>query len=264
MTISVIQKLAASFTDTTLPKLFRDPLMTSGTLLLFDFLNAYCNPNADGALSVGTTFNNLVDGGAGGVIAVNGISSLSGKAGLSMTGGSASTKGITFGAVGAFDDSAIKHSWLWTIWLKTVASSPTTGYCPFLQLSPAGASTGVNSQLWSDTGSDGYTVRFQQGNGSGTTNSQRAATANGAVAQVAYRMTPSDGTFEMFYNGASTGLASTGGPTSPLSAAAMTVGIGSNYKGTIYRTQLEDLSVSGVAAASQVLLDYNTNSARFT
>ncbi|WCT78681.1 hypothetical protein [Novosphingobium humi] len=264
--VSVIQRLSSAFTDTTLPKLYRDPIMNAGTLALFDFLNAYCNPNPDGALASGATFNNLVEGSAIGATlnASGNVSNLTGKAGLSLSGAAGGTaKLLTFGAAGAFDDAVLKHHFLYTLWLKTPAASPASGYTPLLSLSPSGAGNGNNAQMWSDTGSDGYTVRFQQGTGSSTTNSQRAATANNAVAQVGYRMNPGNGEYELFYNGASVTGTLTGGPTSPLSAAAMTLAIGGGYKGTIYRVGIEDLTVSGLTAAAQVAADYAANSARF-
>lgn len=264
--VSVIQKLSSAFTDTTLPKLYRDPIMNAGTLALFDFLNSYCNPNADGALASGVTFNNMVDGSPIGATlnASGNASNLTGKTGLSLSGAAGSTaKLLTFGTAGAFDDAVLKHNFLYTLWLKTPAASPATGYTPLLSLSPSGAGNGNAAQMWSDTGSDGYTVRFQQGNGSGTAvNSQRAATANNAVAQVGYRMNPGNGEYEMFYNGASLGTL-TGGPTSPLSAAAMTLAIGGGYNGTIYRMSVEDLTVSGLTGAAQIAADYAANSGRF-
>ena len=40
MSVSIIQKLAASFTDTSLPKLYRDPTIDVGSKYCFDFTNA--------------------------------------------------------------------------------------------------------------------------------------------------------------------------------------------------------------------------------
>ncbi|WCT76293.1 hypothetical protein [Novosphingobium humi] len=264
--VSVIQKLSSAFTDATLPKLYRDPIMNAGTLALFDFLNSYCNPNADGALASGVTFNNMVEGSPIGATlnASGNASNLTGKTGLSLSGAAGSTaKLLTFGTAGAFDDAVLKHHFLYTLWLKTPAASPASGYTPLLSLSPAGAGNGNGAQFWSDTGSDGYTARMQQGTGSATVNQQRAATANNVVAQIAYRMNPGNGEYEMFCNGASVAGTITGGPTSPLSAAAMTLAIGGGYKGTIYRMSVEDLTVSGLTAAAQVAADYAANSTRF-
>ena len=64
MAVSIITKLSSAFTDTTLPKLYRDPILTAGSMFLFDLANPFCwnpaNTVADGAV-----VNNLLDGAPG-------------------------------------------------------------------------------------------------------------------------------------------------------------------------------------------------------
>jgi len=260
MANSTIQQVPTAFTDTSLPILYRDPLINAGSLYLFDFTSAYCNPNPDGNLSAGAVFNNLVDGGAAASIlsgaTAGGFANLTGKAGLSLSGGNNAT--LDLGA--QYDFSTSLHPFVAIIWIKTPTTGFTTGYPKVL--SADGYASAENIEQFSfDMASDGKQPRVGCGNG---TTSQALSIPDGqglgAVSQIAMSWSP--GVLSVFYNGALYNSTTT---SVPATLAAPTVNVQSRnaYNGRFYQTYLEDLQVSGLTAASVVAADYAIRSAHF-
>src|SRR5690606_32307099 len=60
--MSFITHVDKTLSDTSLFKVAGDPAVSGGTLMLFDFKSAFCNPNEDGDLVNGDIFRNLVPG----------------------------------------------------------------------------------------------------------------------------------------------------------------------------------------------------------
>jgi hypothetical protein len=271
MSVSVIDRLSTNFTDTSLPKLYRDTILNSGSRYLFDFLDSYSNPNADGALSAGAVFKNMVDGAPDGeFVGAAAIANLAGKAGLSMPGvgsGGSVTSYIDLGV--GYDMAALDHDFLDIVWFKTPASGLVTGFPQILVLGAFGGESTL--QLSLSGGTDGNTPRFSVANSAGvaTTRSAAAGTGGGARAQMAVSRVGN--TVTLYVNGAQ--ISTTSAFTGTLySAAGQSAKLGAGYKGTIYRVLKEDLTLSGAEAGrtpaaqalAQVAADFAANSARFS
>lgn len=131
MTYSFIQRSGSDFTDTGLKKMTLDPMVIDGVLARLDFLNAYSNPNADGALVGGAVFKNLVQGGpdATYVSSLGGMSVAAGKKGVSspasdLTG--SSYIGFPNGELDMHTESG-DHSFIAHLWYKQIAGYPANG-----------------------------------------------------------------------------------------------------------------------------------------
>lgn len=260
---SIIDQLPFAYTDDTLPIIPRDPLINVGSEFLFDFLNAYCNPNADGNLVTGATFNNMVDGGTAASLTgtTDSFESLTGKAGLYSIG----TAGGYLDLGQKYDFSVSLHPWLYILWIKT----PSTGYTSTAYTALLAQDNGStnNAQAYFDMGPDGKTPRTEVGYGSGGPNSGGYALASGtdlgSVTQLAVSWQPTSPEVTMYVNGAQVGGFAASGVSTLVAQTGNNMRMGSAYKGTIYRAYLEDLEVSGALPGTQVANDYTTNASRF-
>lgn len=260
--MTTIVKLAQAFTDTTLPKLYRDPILNAGSKFLFDFLSAYSNPNADGAVADGAVFKNLVDGGADAVLAAGGggntVTQLAGRAGLSFTAAGGNGRYIDIGA--GYDFFASQHSFLVCFWDK----QPSSGYNSAVSYNTILTRTDNNantSEFWLDMGTDGKTPRGAVGSGSNSPVASGASgQGQGAVRQVALAWSAGTGSF--FINGSVVAMNSNF-PTTLLDKSTSHIKLFGGHVATMYRVWAEDLTVSGKSAASQVALDWAKNAARF-
>ncbi|MDR3512617.1 MAG: hypothetical protein P4L73_13360 [Caulobacteraceae bacterium] len=270
MTNSTIQRSATAYTSSATPKLYRDPMLNAGSLLMFDFLDGYSNQNVDGALSVGATFNNMVDGGPSASVNGAGFSSLSGKAGISGTGGSYGTDYIDFGAGASYDLSGSNDEYLMHYWFKIPSSGYTTtsGMGLFEFMNPLAT---LNLAQWGvQLGSDGKTpeviVAGKKADGTTATSVQVTATSGagqGAPCLVSQHWKP--GQCGIGINGVI--VSSQISTTVPSFLLGMTGGRCVLYniaKATHYRMALEDLTVSGNNAAVQMAAEYAANASRFT
>lgn len=268
---TVVERLASNFTDATLPKLYKDPLLNSGSLFLFDFLNPYTNPLADGAIASGAAFKNLVEGGADATITGAGMANLAGKKGLDLTAGG----GLLGLGIGRYNQApaapplAAQRDFLVIFWHKLPnAGFNATAYRPFFQLTTGNANV---AQWIFDGGPDGKTPRATIGyttNGpGGETRLIASGTGQGAPQQLAIRWKA--GQIFFYVNGA---LSSASGVTANINtlfdAATAQVNVPPDYKGTVYRIYEEDLTISGQLTEAQALArvkaDYDLNIARFT
>ena len=258
--MSLIIRLAETFTDGTLPKLYLDALINAGSLYLFDFCSTTSNPNADGALVNGASFVNLT-GGASAAVSGTTLSNLTGKAGVYVTAATG-TDLLTIGSVGSFDLSSSNHEFLVIHWYKTPATGFTSTSWTEIIANHYG---NTNTSQWSLlAGSDGKSPYVGVGlGGSARTVIAASGTGLGAVSQVSLHCKPSTGSVEMYYNGTLYGSAS-GSAISLQSGTLSRPQINGAWKGTHYRTYMEDLTTSGASAAAQVAADYAANASRFT
>lgn len=272
---SVIERLSTPFTDASLPRLYRDPILNTGSMFLFDFLDGFSNPNGDGNLAAGASFANLVDGAPGATIVgtTASFASLSGRAGLAIPGATGAAGTANYVDLGtSYNLAALNHDFLMILWLKTVASGFTTGYPQILVQGPF--SNEGNDQVSITMGSDGKTPRGSVANSTGTGASASGASGAGLGAVQQLAMFRAGSTLALSLNNVAvtpqtvipgTGLydvSSSGSPSTKIGAA---------YKGTMYRAYKEDLTVSAAAigstpaaqAAAQIAADYAANASRF-
>lgn len=262
--MSLIIKIPGSnFSDNTLPKLYRDGLLNPGSKFLFDFVNGYCNANADGNLNNASMFTNLVEGAPSAAVVTTGsaIQSLAGKAGLLLDGVS-DTSYVNLG--GSYDLSTTNPSFIVIVWHKIPASgAETVSYSPILKLTQSNANF---AQFLFDTGVGGNAPRTQIGwitNGPAASGSAIVAgVGQGVPQQLALHWSP--GVVKTYVNGALLGSVTSANINSLFNCAAFNVLISGAYKGTVYRAYQENLTVSGKVAADQILADYNANVGRFS
>lgn len=128
---SFVQRSADPFSDTSMGKITLDPLVITGSVFRYDFTNAFSNPNADGALSNGATFKNLVEGaGDATYTAVNGgFTVAAGKKGLTSPGTDSNLTSFLALPAGAFDmhTETGDHAFIQHMWHKEVTGYQTTG-----------------------------------------------------------------------------------------------------------------------------------------
>lgn len=267
---SVINKLALDFTDTTLPKLYADPALNEGSMYLFDFLTEQGNPNADGAIAAGSSFPNLVDGGAAASLVGTSatVSNLSGKAGISMpgVGGASPTTYIDLGA--SYDLSGTNADFLSIIWCKTPSVGYVSPYPQILVQGPFGNE--AQAQISFTTGNTGQKARFSVANAAGTQSVIELTSSVGIDAPTQYALARIGAALYLFKNGVQVLTAPYTG-SGLYNASAQRAKLGAGYKGTLYRLLKENLTVScedsglsGLAqATATVAADYEANSARF-
>jgi len=247
---SILKKAATAFTGAARPKATQDPTIRPGTLGLWDFTDKRCNPNADGALAIGATFNNMVDGGAAVTVLATGLTSVAGKAGITTPG--AGTY-IQLGGAGLFDLHASQDELLFNLTFKLPASGLTTGFAPQFGMGSAGAIGNVGTTPFRlDMGSDGKTARAQFGNGSTLSNSQIALAQN-VVNQLIVHFKPSTGLIELYVNGA-LALSQANTPFTLQNGSAMLAYIAGGSAGTtLYRAGFEDVAATAAAEAAMGL-----------
>lgn len=258
----VIERLSTAFTDTSLPKLYRDRGLNKGSLLLFDPSDAYCrNGVAAGALSSANVFKNLVDGGADFTVTANANAATlnAGAGGVTFPGVAANGQQISAGP--GYDLSAADHDFLAILWAKIPAVPGGSAYANMFGLSPANQ----NGMFYINNGGDmksPLAVANQQSNV--PVPSSAVGFTTDAVHQigVGFRVVSGVARGLVFLDGA---LVNTFTPTADLvSQAGANLLIGNpRAKSTIYRAYLEDTTVSGDAIEDRVSADWNFNRLRF-
>lgn len=269
-TNTINERLTGNFSDTTMPKMVLDPIVNAGSMYLLDFLNAYCNPNADGALTAGMIFKNLVDGADDAVlVGAASVANLTGKAGISMPGTGSGGGITTYIDLGTdYDLHTPNPDFLVIAWVKAPASGYITTYPQILILGVYGNEG--QDQYSVTMGSDGKTPRVSVANAAGTAFATAATggASNGVITQIALSRV---GTLVTLYvNGVAVATQTMTG-SGIYDSSAQRVKIGAGFKGTVYRVAEENLTVSAAAAGkttaaqalAQVVLDYTVNIGRF-
>jgi hypothetical protein len=156
MTYSYIQKSGSNFTDTAIKKLQLDPLVIEGSLYRLDFLSALSNPNADGALSNGSVFKNLVQGAPDATFTAGTVNPTitAGKKGLLLPGNVNTAAAITFPA-GNFDmhTEGGDHNFIHHCWFHELSGYPASS----ASIVTMRDSANNNSPIWGATPS-AYTL----------------------------------------------------------------------------------------------------------
>lgn len=273
--MSLITHLSNAFTDTTIAKLYREPLFNNGSLYAFDFLDAYCNPHPVGNLSKDLVFKNLI---AGRGDAVSRISSAQNGGFINNTGSGLTVNflnaAISFGLTHVLNTS--NNAFLVIIWFKADATGANNSV-----VLTHGSNAFANQQFMIVSNNVGNTVTTTVGSyGPSVT-----CTTN-AVRQVA--LSWEAGTLKTYINGALVATNTIAATTLPVPVASLDEGIGhygfnvtdynsigtgyNAFKGTYYRAYKENLTVSAAEsgltvsqqALAQVQADYAANSTRFT
>lgn len=264
MTVTIIHRSPDAFTDTTLPRLQRDPVANEGTLFLFDFLDAYCNPNPDGPLAAGAPFRNLANDSANGVFTPGAggnaesiiVANAANKTGITSSG---QTGNIYTGpeiSLGGPVPTADK-AFVTTLWVKTNGLPFTPGNI----MSDAAAAGGANGTTW-------WAWAFYHSLANAPQLGQRVVggsltgvplPASTAVRQLALAW--SAGTLSAYVNAVLVG--STAGIASPVGATGRSPTLNFQTPGTYYRAMMERLDLSGRTALAAVQADYAANNGRF-
>ncbi len=248
MTASLVFTANDNFTDTTLPKLYRDYLINAGSKYLFDFGDVYCNPNVVNGVSAvanATQFVNLVDGAP---VATNAGSTTTQAAdgGMVFAG---TSNGATYINLGnTYDLSAANPEFLVIAWSKAATNCGNDRTAVML-------------------GSGNAAFQYSIESSNAGANFNGGLVNDGTATQWAYHRHP-NGTTKRYKNGVLMST-TTGNPTTLADYSASITRIGYDpgataFNGTVYRVYLENLTVSGESALAQVQRDYAANAGRFT
>lgn len=258
----VIERLSSAFTDTSLPKLYRDKSLNKGSLLLFDPGDPYCrNGVAAGALTTSAIFKNLVDGGADFTITQSGnaASLNAGAGGVTFPGVAAN--GMQISAGPGYDLSTLDHDFLALLWVKIPAVPTGSASANMFALSAA-AQNGMfyihNGGLMNNPGG----VANQQSNSPAPVSFPGWTTDTVHQLGVGFRITGGVARGLIFLDGALVNSVVTNADIVSQGGANLLIG-NPRAKSTIYRAYLEDTTVSGLTMEDQVAADWNFNRLRF-
>lgn len=124
--MTLITRLATSFTDTTLPKLVKDPAIVDGTRLLVDMKSAGTWPSQAGSITTSDALFSLVDN-SWPTLGVRGTHTYnSTRGGLQANGFGDANSGLWLSdtSTGIFDDAT--HAWAFTFWFYRGAATSGT------------------------------------------------------------------------------------------------------------------------------------------
>ncbi|RKR82664.1 hypothetical protein BDD43_2849 [Mucilaginibacter gracilis] len=253
--MSLIHKLpGVAFTDATLPKLYRDAIVNSGSKFLFDFSNSWCWPKQANPV-ITDTFVNLIDGLSGATISGTNGGLTYGGGGIYMPGytGGAGSSSIELGANYSIGADASPNA-LIIDWIK-LPTGYDTGSTVFFRKATNSGNTYNNAQWSFEAAGNILSIRF----GSNVTYFSYTLPVNVPV-QMAVNITNT--LLTLFINGVAVATAV---PSVGL-VAADNLGLCRlpYFKGYTYRIYGENLLVSGKNAAAQVLLDYNNNVSKYS
>ncbi len=259
---TTLQKNTIPISDATIAKLNRDPVVNAGSKFLFDFLDPYCNPNADGALTTAAVLRNLVNGGAAAALTSTAAVpvSLAGKAGISITGGyqSGAASRIDLGVAVPTGD----HAFVSMFWVKQtgIVAASNQNQAMFSDEDPVGP-----LRAWAiNAGTTGQNPNGIQRNGATIKNTSPVTDGSGmnVVVQYAVGWQP-DGTFSFYRNGVLvSAVAGFAAGSVPVSGKPPRIYL--SVPGVYYRAYMEDLTVSGRATAAAMAADIARCAGRFT
>lgn len=254
----LIFRLPGLFTDTTIPKLYRDKVITAGTKFCFDAKDTYSFPRQAAPVPGLDVWVNLVDGGPSG--GFTGAIGFDGGFKLASSGG----RRIVLPASGIAPANA--DGFVAIIWVKL--GTATGGSVVLNAGSDYNASGNQYAMTWSRAGGD---LRFHVGGWQ----LNAVLTANAKpedVYQFAMSMKkrPSDGKYDLtaYINGVAKGKSISAYTSMPQPTASYPnplIGAGPNlsdinWDGVVYRSVYDDCSVK--SAAELVALDYAENHLR--
>jgi len=258
------RSVGSNFSNPLIPKLEKDSMINNGTLYVFDFKNNNSFPLQANA-PAGTPIINLVTGGINGSV-TSGSSVLNFEnGGLMFPGNSASV--IGFPSDNDFNLSALNPNFYMTIWVKVKSTDFSTS--PFTRIIGR-YSINSNADLFQfaiESGAAGVRPRAIVSTESAAVQVTDAADITKDVV-VQLGLSYEGTTVKKYING---GVVATfplargtrlGNPTTG-TAKSFLIG-GSSWKGVIYRTVLENTTVSGKSCDAQVLADYTKNNTRFS
>lgn len=258
--MSLILKTSSVFTAAGLPRLYRDSILNAGSLCLFDFANTYCFPKQAAPVS-GDTFVNLVDGAPGGVVANYSNAFGFAGGGIFIPGyGGATSSYIDLGD--NYNLSALgSPDFLQIAWVKQDAASYDTVSNQGIWGRSNDIST-ANCQFHLEMNSQ---LSGRVSNGTTNVNPVAGSGFAAPIAKTQIAQAWVNGVLYIYANGVLVSSAGIAGPlNNPAGARAKIGAIQNFWKGYVYRTYLENLTVSGKSAATQVLADYNANVSRFS
>lgn len=257
----LIFRLPGLFTDLTIPKLYRDKVITAGTKYCFDSKDAYSFPRQAAPVPGVDVWKNLLDGGP--------FASFTGGIGFDTGFKFFTADGdyINLPASGIVPENA--DAMLVIIWVKLGTPAPSGGAAVF----NAGSSYAATNNQYALTWLNGA-LRFHVGGWQ--SNAMAAAdVVPAAIHQFAMSMNKraSDGKYDLttFADGLArqTNVSSFTSIPQPSGAQWLNPYIGrgpayeaAGWDGAVYRTLYDDCSVK--SAAELVALDYAENQARIT
>lgn len=258
--MALIQKLTdVTFTDTTIPKLYRDAVITDGTIFCYDFADPTSWVKQANALTADEVLN-LVDGGAPGVTTA-----------LTFTAGKGFATGLGVADRIVLPDAAKlagnTGGFLFVIWMKPGSQSnalggQVAGYC-------YDATSGPWCIYWTNPNYKFFI--------NGELENTLYITPNTAIKQMGIAWVDNgDGTFDnrIYIDGAlhSSSVATYNTIQAPATApTSATLGDGLNagtlapyHIGTMYRAFMDDLGVSGADPLTLIQRDWAANNGRFS
>lgn len=271
MTTIITKIPGVTFSDATLPKLYRDPVIDIGTKIVVDGLDTYSWPK-QAAPAQADNWVNLVSGGTNGLVNTAGAA---GGVDVGFAGG-----GFQFGKVAGPSYDYIKFSGaslaaasvglLVIVWLKHIDYTSADVYSGVAGCAVDGGS----ENQW--TIQCDSTTRAYTGKANGVATPEFALASN-EIAQIAISMSKindagspsSDHYLRLYKNGAQVGSAISTGSTTltqPSDAAVYLGGVPTyqtDWSGRIYRHVLSDLS-AGISPLATVAADYAANVGRFS
>lgn len=268
---STILQAAEAFTDTTIAKLTRSPLINDGSLFLFDFTDDYCNPNADGPLKAGDAFKNMV-GGADGLLTstVSGAANAAGKTGITAVGGYSASNPSQIKLGGPV--ATLGKAFVSIFWIRQtgIVPSPNENQVMFGDRQKATP----NNIAWAVlAGLSGKVPLAQQRAASPARNVQTNGVVDGygfdKITQYAVSWTPganssADGTLTFYADGAVVGSSTASFSGDALVVTGEAPHINLFVPGKYYLAYMERLDLSGRTALQAVQADYELNKTRFS
>lgn len=270
MTVSIIHKSASSFTDTTLPKLVRDPRLNNGSQFRLDFTNSFTlnGLGAGAAVADNSVLKNLVDGSFDAT--ATGVSSVAVAAGLKgLANPAASTNSATYLGfpAGSFDmHDAGDHSYIVHVWMTENGSGQLANSNVLVERSGTTNSADVASPIWGASpapfsmslGSDGLTLgALARAFGAANTLATPSGSAVGAATLFSFAWTPA--ACYLFKNGVQVVTGASPGPTVPSTRSHATATVTSNPAAgdTITVNGAAITFVASAPGANQVLIGAN-------
>lgn len=248
MSNSLIFRVPGSFTDASLPKLSRDPIVNAGTKLVLDFADPYCFPGQAPDPGNGTVFKNLVDGMENAVLSKSALFPVGfSGGGLYFENGVNDGQGsrLSLGNSFKFPLSVDQLVICWMKQSSVVKNSITFGF-------------GIPGVYQFGRGSNDSAYQLSGGTSNRTITSAEALTK---PAQLAFSIKA--GSFQAYLNGQAVGspfvLSSFGASTDLWLGGAPSQ---NEWAGHIYRAVIEDLTASGANPAAQVAKDYEIGMGR--